>query len=93
MSCETRSNGRSFSRRATRSNLTISGLPLHGSAAAESGPSAVRVGALVSLETLEREHIARVIAQSPSLEAVADSRDRRDDTAAEAQTIRVVVKT
>ena len=32
---------------------------------------AVRVGAPVSLEALEREHIARVIAQSPSLEAAA----------------------
>ncbi|HEY6362652.1 MAG TPA: sigma-54 dependent transcriptional regulator [Vicinamibacterales bacterium] len=30
-----------------------------------------RVGALVSLERLEREHIARVVAQSPSLEAAA----------------------
>jgi NtrC-family two-component system response regulator AlgB len=30
-----------------------------------------RVGALVSLESLEREHIARVIARSPSLEAAA----------------------
>ena len=31
----------------------------------------MRVGALVSLEALEREHIARVVAQSPSLEAAA----------------------
>ena len=29
------------------------------------------VGALISLERLEREHIARVVAQSPSLEAAA----------------------
>jgi NtrC-family two-component system response regulator AlgB len=33
-------------------------------------PSA-RVGAPISLEALEREHIARVVAQSPSLEAAA----------------------
>ena len=32
---------------------------------------AARVGAPVSLESLEREHIARVVAQSPSLEAAA----------------------
>ncbi len=37
----------------------------------ESGTHAVRVGAPVSLDALEREHIARVIAQSPSLEAAA----------------------
>ena len=45
-----------------------------------SGPSAVRrrgapsfahVGAMISLDALEREHIARVVAQSPSLEAAA----------------------
>ncbi len=38
---------------------------------ADGHTEAVRVGALVSLEALEREHIARVIAQSPSLEAAA----------------------
>jgi NtrC-family two-component system response regulator AlgB len=31
----------------------------------------VHIGALVSLDALEREHIARVIARSPSLEAAA----------------------
>ena len=36
-----------------------------------SAAPAVRVGAPVSLESLEREHIARVVAQSPSLEAAA----------------------
>ena len=30
-----------------------------------------QVGAFVSIESLEREHIARVIARSPSLEAAA----------------------
>ncbi len=32
---------------------------------------AARVGAPISLEVLEREHIARVVAQAPSLEAAA----------------------
>ena len=32
---------------------------------------AVRLGALVSLDAVEREHIARVVAQSPSLESAA----------------------
>jgi two-component system, NtrC family, response regulator AlgB len=36
---------------------------------------AARIGALVSLEALEREHIARVVAQSPSLEAAARTLD------------------
>ena len=35
----------------------------------------VHVGALVSLEVLEREHLARVVAQSPSLEAAARTLD------------------
>jgi NtrC-family two-component system response regulator AlgB len=35
----------------------------------------VRVGAPISLETLEREHIARVVAQCPSLEAAARTLD------------------
>jgi two-component system, NtrC family, response regulator AlgB len=47
------------------------GLPSASSAEAESGGSGVRVGALVSLDALEREHIARVVAQSPSLESAA----------------------
>jgi len=37
----------------------------------EDGPSFAHVGAMVSLDALEREHIARVVAQSPSLEAAA----------------------
>jgi NtrC-family two-component system response regulator AlgB len=37
----------------------------------ESAGSRVRLGALVSLDALEREHIARVVALSPSLEAAA----------------------
>jgi NtrC-family two-component system response regulator AlgB len=37
----------------------------------ESLAQPARVGALVSLESLEREHIARVITRSPSLEAAA----------------------
>ena len=46
----------------------------------------------MSLEALEREHIARVIAQSPSLEAAARMLGhRRDDAAAQAQAIRVGV--
>jgi NtrC-family two-component system response regulator AlgB len=36
---------------------------------------AVRIGAPVSLEALEREHIARVVAQSPSLDAAARTLD------------------
>ncbi len=42
-------------------------------AAADGASQRVRVGALVSLEVLEREHIARVVSQSPSLEV------RRED--------------
>jgi NtrC-family two-component system response regulator AlgB len=34
-------------------------------------PSFAHVGAMISLDALEREHIARVVAQSPSLEAAA----------------------
>jgi NtrC-family two-component system response regulator AlgB len=34
-------------------------------------PSFAHVGAMISLDMLEREHIARVVAQSPSLEAAA----------------------
>jgi NtrC-family two-component system response regulator AlgB len=36
---------------------------------------AVRVGAPISLAALEREHIARIVAQSPSLEAAARTLD------------------
>jgi NtrC-family two-component system response regulator AlgB len=38
---------------------------------ADSAAPFVRVGAAISLEQLEREHIARVVAQSPTLEAAA----------------------
>jgi NtrC-family two-component system response regulator AlgB len=38
---------------------------------AEGVRHSARVGDMVSLETLEREHIARVVAQSPSLESAA----------------------
>jgi NtrC-family two-component system response regulator AlgB len=38
---------------------------------ADSASPIVRVGAPISLEQLEREHIARVVAQCPSLEAAA----------------------
>jgi NtrC-family two-component system response regulator AlgB len=38
---------------------------------AEGVRHSARVGNMVSLETLEREHIARVVAQSPSLESAA----------------------
>ena len=37
----------------------------------ETAAPAVHVGARVSLESLEREHIARIVAQSPSLEGAA----------------------
>jgi two-component system, NtrC family, response regulator AlgB len=47
------------------------GLRSASSADDEASQSAVRVGGQVSLEALEREHIARVIAQSPSLETAA----------------------
>jgi len=38
---------------------------------ADGARNRAHVGALISLESLEREHIARVVAQSPSLEAAA----------------------
>jgi NtrC-family two-component system response regulator AlgB len=58
---------------ATRDVLdpTDLGLSVAPTSAAEGATQAVHVGSLVSLESLEREHIARVIAQSPSLEAAA----------------------
>ena len=47
-----------------------------------------RVGAPVSLAALEREHIARIVAQSPSRRRRrADARHRRDDAATQAQAI------
>jgi NtrC-family two-component system response regulator AlgB len=58
---------------AHRDVLDLSDLGLSAESASdtESATQAVRVGACVSLETLEREHIARVVARSPSLEAAA----------------------
>jgi NtrC-family two-component system response regulator AlgB len=47
----------------------------HGGNNQESLDHTVRVGASVSLELLEREHIARIIAQSASLEAAARTLD------------------
>ena len=41
----------------------------------QAASQAVRLGAPVSLEALEREHIARVVAESPSLEAAARTLD------------------
>jgi two-component system, NtrC family, response regulator AlgB len=41
----------------------------------DAGSEAVRVGANITLEALEREHIACVVAQSPSLEAAARTLD------------------
>jgi NtrC-family two-component system response regulator AlgB len=51
-------------------DLTDLGLSVSASAG-DSLMQAERVGALVSIESLEREHIARVIARTPSLEAAA----------------------
>jgi NtrC-family two-component system response regulator AlgB len=51
------------------------GLPVAAASDQDSGGHAVRLGGLVSLEVLEREHIARVVAQAPSLEAAARTLD------------------
>jgi NtrC-family two-component system response regulator AlgB len=47
------------------------GLPAVPPSDADSLSAVAQVGAFVSIESLEREHIARVIARSPSLEAAA----------------------
>ena len=47
------------------------GLPAVAPSDADSLSEVTQVGAFVSIESLEREHIARVIARSPSLEAAA----------------------
>jgi NtrC-family two-component system response regulator AlgB len=47
------------------------GLASQVPADAEGGTEPVRVGAPVSLDVLEREHIARIVAHAPSLEAAA----------------------
>jgi NtrC-family two-component system response regulator AlgB len=48
-------------------------LGLTGASPADADPRAsfAHVGAMISLESLEREHIARVVAQAPSFEAAA----------------------
>jgi two-component system, NtrC family, response regulator AlgB len=51
--------------------LTELGLPSPLVSDARGTPSFAHVGAMISLDALEREHIARVVAQSPSLEAAA----------------------
>jgi NtrC-family two-component system response regulator AlgB len=51
------------------------GVPSASTSGADQTVHAILVGAPVSLEALEREHIARVIAQSPSLEAAARTLD------------------
>ena len=61
-------NERSFLRTGTCSIRTISGSSPESVVEAEVSGQAVRLGALVSLDAVEREHIARVVAQSPSLE-------------------------
>ena len=59
---------------------------------AEVSGHAVRLGALVSLDAVEREHIARVVAQSPSLESAARTLEHRcDDAAAQTQALRARV--
>jgi NtrC-family two-component system response regulator AlgB len=47
------------------------GISITSSPDADAAVPAVHVGAPVSLESLEREHIARIVAQSPSLEGAA----------------------
>jgi len=58
---------------APRNVLDVSELGLGGASASgvDGGPSVADVGAMISLDALEREHIARVVAQSTSLEAAA----------------------
>jgi len=57
---------------APRERLEPGDLGLTGPVSSGGDPRvSVRVGALVSLDMLEREHIASVIAQSPSLETAA----------------------
>lgn len=46
-------------------------LPAAAASDQDSSGQKIRLGGLVSLEVLEREHIARVVAQAPSLEAAA----------------------
>jgi NtrC-family two-component system response regulator AlgB len=57
----------------SRKVIDAADLGLAGTSRSETDdrPPFARVGAMVSLDSLEREHIARVVAQSPSLEAAA----------------------
>ena len=71
-SCETPSSVRSSSRHETCLISPTSGLA--SAAFVRDGDGLMQtpqVGAPVSIEALEREHIARVVARSPSLEAAA----------------------
>ena len=56
---------------APRNVLVLSELGLSGPLLSDTATPFAHVGAMISLDTLEREHIARVVAQSPSLEAAA----------------------
>ncbi len=56
---------------AARDVLELADLGLPPVAPSDSLSELTQVGAFVSIESLEREHIARVIARSPSLEAAA----------------------
>jgi len=58
---------------APRGVLDVTELGLSGTSSSDAigAPSPAHVGAMISLDALEREHIARVVAQSPSLEAAA----------------------
>ena len=56
---------------APRNVLDLSELGLAEPLMSNAATPFAHVGAMISLDTLEREHIARVVAQSPSLEAAA----------------------
>jgi NtrC-family two-component system response regulator AlgB len=58
---------------APRNVLDVTELGLSGTSTSDTvgTPPFAHVGAMISLDMLEREHIARVVAQSPSLEAAA----------------------
>ena len=62
---------------ATRDILEPTDLGLVSAAASDvdAGGRSARIGAPISLDVVEREHIARVVAQSPSLEAAARTLD------------------
>ena len=60
---------------APQNVLDLSELGLSGPSVSNATAPFAHVGAMISLDTLEREHIARVVAQSPSLEAAARTLD------------------